>query len=157
MEFKDIVLEHLEWIARLAYQYYNDKYEAEDLAQETLMRILDNADRFDRSLPFKPWAKTIMTNIFKTQCTRRAKVMFAPLDEYMGYRSGDCADSRAITHNYYVVINDVAADVVGVECVMLYAQGYGYDEIASRVHIGTGTVKSRIHAGRKALRRALCD
>jgi len=42
-----------------------------------------------------------------------------------------------------------------IECVLLYAKGYSYDEIAERIGIPVGTVKSRVSAGRKMLREAL--
>lgn len=43
----------------------------------------------------------------------------------------------------------------GIESVMLYAMGFSYEEISMKTGVPEGTVKSRVHLGRKMLRRTL--
>ena len=51
-----------------AYKLTADKDEAEDLLQETMLRTLDNKDKFDSGTNFKGWMYTIMRNAFINNC-----------------------------------------------------------------------------------------
>ena len=155
MRFDDVVAGHLEWIARLAFRFCRSKADAEDLAQETICRIYANRDKFDNARDLKPWALTIMTNIAKTQYIRQSCVPFVRMDDSYDKPATTRADSEANYHDIFEAIHRSARISVGVQCVMLYADGYTYDEIAEIVGINPGTVKSRISAGRTAIRKAL--
>ena len=155
MCFDDVVIGHLGWIARVAFRFCKNKFDADDLAQETLCRIYANREKFDNARDFKPWALTVMTNIFKTQHARKECVPFVGLADDFDAPSSVRADSLA---NYDDILDAVSRSTrvsVGVQCVLLYAEGYSYDEISEMVGIRTGTVKSRIAAGRAAIRNAL--
>ncbi len=65
------------------------------------------------------------------------------------------ADSLTNYHDVLEAIHRSARVSIGVQCVMLYAEGYSYDEIAEMLGIKPGTVKSRVAAGRAAIRAAL--
>lgn len=155
MRFDDVVAGHLGWIARLAYRFCTNKADADDLAQETLYRIYANRDKFNTACDFKPWAVTIMTNIVKTQHARKGCVPFVGIEDGFDTFSSVSADSLANYNDILGSIHRTARVSVGVRCVMLYADGYTYEEIADIVGINLGTVRSRISAGRVAIRKAL--
>ena len=155
MRFDDVVVGHIGWIARLAFRFYKNKANADDLAQETLYRIYANREKFNNARDFKPWALTIMTNIVKTQHARRECVPFVGMDDDFDTLSTVSADSLANYNDVLEAIHRSARISVGVQCVMLYAEGYSYEEIADMLGIKPGTVKSRVAAGRVAIRAAL--
>lgn len=155
MRFDDVVVGHIGWIARVAFRFYKHKTDADDLAQETLLRIYDNREKFNNARDFKPWALTIMTNIVKTQHARKERVQFVGIDDDFDTLSSTRADSLANYNDVLEAIHRSARVSVGVQCVMLYAEGYSYDEIAEMLGINPGTVKSRVAAGRVAIRKAL--
>lgn len=155
MRFDDIVVGHIGWIARVAFRFYKNKADADDLAQETLYRIYANREKFNNARDFKPWALTIMTNIVKTQHARRECVPFVGMDDDLDTLSTVSADSLANYNDVLEAIHRSARISVGVQCVMLYAEGYSYEEIADMLGIKPGTVKSRVAAGRVAIRAAL--
>lgn len=155
MGFDDIVVGHIGWIARVAFRLCKNKSDADDLAQETLYRIYANRDKFNNARDFKPWALTIMTNIAKTQRARWERVPFVGMGDDFDTLSSERADSLANCHDILEAIYKSARVSVGVRCVMLYADGYTYEEIADIVGINLGTVRSRISAGRVAIRKAL--
>ncbi len=157
MLIDDIVIGHLGWIARVAFRFCNNKTDADDLAQETLCRIYANREKFNNARDFKPWALTIMTNIVKTQHARKERIPFAYIDDDFDAVSSVMADSETRYKDIMTAIHRTARVAIGVHCVLLYAEGYTYDEIAEIVGINPGTVKSRIAAGRVALRKALGD
>ena len=155
MRFDDVVVGHIGWIARVAFRFYKNKADADDLAQETLYRIYANREKFNNARDFKPWALTVMTNIVKTQYARKECVPFVGMDDNFDALSGFRTDSLTNYNDILETIHRSARVSVGVQCVMLYAEGYSYDEIAEILGIKSGTVKSRVAAGRVAIRAAL--
>lgn len=49
MRFDDVVVGHIGWIARVAFRFYKHKADADDLAQETLLRIYANREKFNNT------------------------------------------------------------------------------------------------------------
>lgn len=155
MNIDELVIKNIEWIRRKAHNYYSNESDAEDLASETIYKCLSQAKRFDNDRSFKPWALAIMANTYITQYNRRRCVLFTGLDEYDPYIGYNYADQQASINNMLSIIRECGRKSCCIECVLLYAKGYSYDEIADIVGIPVGTVKSRVSAGRKILRDAL--
>ncbi|MDE7440941.1 MAG: sigma-70 family RNA polymerase sigma factor [Muribaculaceae bacterium] len=154
MDIERLVIDNAGWIRHIATRYYEDAQDAEDLAGETIYRILCNCKRFDPSRSFKPWALTIMENTFKQQYNRRKRILFTH-DEGLVSRPGtDRADSLAVFAKTMSIVHQTARKTINIESVLLYAKGYTYEEIARIVGIPIGTVKSRVSIGRKILREA---
>ncbi len=154
MNIEELVVKHAGWIRNKARRFYSDEYDADDLASETIYKCLSQARRFDSERSFKPWALTIMENTFKTQYNRRKCVLFTDYDDYDPYIGNEYADQRASINRILSIVRDCGRKSRCIECVLLYAKGYSYDEIAEIVGIPVGTVKSRVAAGRKMLREA---
>lgn len=155
MNIEELVIKHVAWIRKKARRYYSDEYDADDLASETIYKCLNQGKRFDSERSFKPWALTIMENTYITQYNRRRCVLFTGLDDYDPYSDSEGADQRASVRRILSVIRECARKSCCIDCVLLYAKGYSYDEIADIEGIPVGTVKSRVAAGRKMLREAL--
>ena len=135
-----------------------DSADAEDLYQDTAMRIIANADKYQANTNFKAWAVTIMRNVFINNYRKKV-------------RRGVILDQTS--NNYYInsgrhdINNDGEGNVAYGELLkmvnrlgeefrvpfwMAY-QGYKYDEIADKLEVPLGTVKSRIFFARKKLQR----
>ncbi len=155
MGIEEIVIDHIGWIRKKARYYYQDNDDADDLASETICKCLSEGSRFDASRSFKPWAHTIMENTYKMQYNRRKCVPFVGYDEIGTALSSLRTDQLAIFHSALSMVRKCMKDSCCIECVLLYAKGYDYSEIAAMLRIPEGTVKSRISAGRKMLRKAL--
>lgn len=157
MNIEQILIENLNWIQRKAHSYYSNFNDAEDLASETVYKCLRNAHRFNPAMSFKPWIQTIMENTFISQYNRRKRVMFSDYctDEARHCPSEEYADSRAVLRQIISIIRDCSRKANCIECVLLYAKGYSYEEISGMVGIKVGTVKSRVFTGRKMLREHL--
>jgi RNA polymerase sigma-70 factor (ECF subfamily) len=153
-DVEQLVTEHTGWLMRLANRYCDNSVDASDLASETIYRLLKYRTRYNTTRDFKPWAKTIMSNIYITEYNRRKCVPFLNLDEDCHYASND-TESHVSVKILLSVIRACSFQSIAIECVLLYAKGYNYDEIGSLVGIPVGTVKSRISNGRKMLRTAL--
>lgn len=155
MGIEHLVVENISWLRRKALLFSHNEFDAEDLASETIEKILGSRDRFDSRKDFRPWALTIMRNTFITQYNRRKCVPFTGLDDDYSYASPYRADQELEISRILSIVRDCARKSVAIECVILYAKGYNYDEIAEMLGIPKGTVMSRISNGRKMLRDAL--
>ena len=155
MNIEDLVVKHAGWIRRKARRYYAAEFDADDLASETIYKCLSQARRFNHDMSFKPWALAIMENTYITQYNRRKCVLFTDYEDDDPYMGEEYADQRASVNRILSIVRDCGRKSCCIESVLLYAKGYSYDEIAEKIGIPVGTVKSRVSAGRKMLREAL--
>lgn len=155
MKLEHLVTENISWIRRKAQLLCPNEYDAEDLASETVEKILRSRDKFDSKKDFRPWALTVMRNTFITWYNRRMCVPFMRMDDDFSYASPYLADQEMAVSHILSAIRDCARKSVAIECVVLYAKGYNYEEISQMLGIPKGTVMSRISNGRKMLREAL--
>lgn len=156
MDVESLVVEHAGWIRKKARRYYSNEQDADDLASETIYKCLSNADKYNPSRSFKPWVIAIMENTYITQYNRRKCVFFTGYDDYDSCFENEYADQLASVNSILSIIHECNRKSRCIECVLLYAEGYSYEEIAIKTGIPEGTVKSRISAGRKMLRKAVC-
>lgn len=155
MGIEELVVKYAGWIRKLARRFYSDSWDADDLASETIFKILNQGDRYNPKRSFKPWALTIMANTFKTQYNRRRCVLFTGYDDYDSYLYSGSSDQEASVNIILSIVHECGRKSRNIESVLLYAEGYSYEEISKIAGIPTGTVKSRVFAGRKMLREAL--
>ena len=69
--FDALVRAHQARVFALGYRWFRNSDDADDLVQETFVRVWRSLERFDRARPFVPWLMTIATNRAKTFHERR--------------------------------------------------------------------------------------
>ena len=132
--------------------------DAEDLYQDTTVRIITNADKYNPGTNFKAWAVTIMRNIFinnyRKKMRRNMIIDQTPNNYYLN--SGDKIVNNSgetnIAYNELMKMINSLPDDFRQPFIMAY-QGYKYDEIAEELGAPLGTIKSRIFFARKKLQR----
>lgn len=127
--------------------------DAEDLASETILKVLLNADRYDTSKSFRLWVLVIMRNTFCSRI-RHSGIVETFLNLPDGVSFGDPA-TYTIDNECMSVVTECSKSSVGARSALLYAQGYSYNEIADMQGVTVNIVKSRIHQGRKIIMRML--
>lgn len=136
--------------------------EAEDLTQETTLKALTNIDKYYENVNFKGWVLTIMHNLFVNDYRRmmRAQTVLDKSDNLyqlnMPQDSGFDTPEGAYTYSEIMVVLNSFADEYKTP-FSLYFTGYKYDEIAEKLSLPLGTVKSRIFFARKRLQEILKD
>ncbi len=145
-----------------AYQLTTNREQAEDLLQDTTLKALDNEDKYVDNVNFKGWIFTIMRNIFINnyrQTVRKATVIDQTEDLYhlnISQDSGlDTPEGSYAVKEISVALNSFS-DEYRIPFNMFVA-GYKYNEIAEKMNLPLGTVKSRIFFARKRLREQLKD
>ncbi len=140
-----------------AYLLFPQREDAEDLIQETLLKALENRERYNENVNFKGWLYTIMHNIFINICKSKRYCMFLSLsDGNVGAemaRAMEFADDEYSFKEVCQVIDELPENLRVV--VSMRLKGFKYLEIANRTGIPIGLVKSRIFYGKKKLKEML--
>ncbi len=145
-----------------AYQLTTNKEEAHDLLQDTTLKALDNEEKFVDNTNFKGWVFTIMRNIFINnyrQTVKKATVIDQTEDLFHLNLSQD-SGLETPEGSYEVKELSNALNSFSDEYRVpfnMYVAGYKYHEIAEKMNLPVGTVKSRIFFARKKLREQLKD
>ena len=136
--------------------------DAEDLMQDTTLKVLDNREKFVDNVNFKGWVLTVMRNIFinnyhkivRTQTLVDQGVDLYNLDvvNESGFDSPDGSfQIQEITKAIESLNNDLKIPF------SMYLSGYKYNEIAEKLNLQLGPVKSRIFFARQDLQKKLKD
>lgn len=161
LDWEDIVREHSPRVYRLAYRLTGSVADAEDLTQETFVRVFRSLHSYQPG-NFEGWLHRITTNLFLDQARRRSRLRFDPLGE-AGERLPAAHDAhepeRGFEHGNLDL--DIQAALAAlppkyrVAVVLCDIEGLSYEEIAATVGVKLGTVRSRIHRARALLREQL--
>lgn len=145
-----------------AYQLTTNREQAEDLLQDTTLKALANEDKYIDNVNFKGWIFTIMRNIFINnyrQNVRKATVIDQTEDLYhlnISQESGlETPEGSYAVKEISIALNEFSEEY-RIPFNMFVA-GYKYNEIAEKLNLPLGTIKSRIFCTRKKLRETLQD
>ena len=168
-EFEHLALEQLDALHRMAMQICRRHDEADDLVQETYLRALKAADRFeDQGQGVRPWLYRILFNTFYT---KRKRDNLGPIsvaeffdEESRETRPSDpppawdlsCFDWDHVDERLKAAVEDLTPEYRAV-LLLWGVEGMKYREIAEIVETPIGTVMSRLHRARKLLAEALAD
>lgn len=145
-----------------AYSLTLDKDAAEDLLQDTTLKVLDNQEKFAEDVNFKGWVLTIMKNIFINNYRRivRNQTIIDKTDDLhllnLPQDSGFDTPEGSYAVGEITSCIDSFADEYRIPFSM-HIQGFKYEEIAQAMNLPIGTVKSRIFLARKRLQEQLKD
>ena len=160
--FKQRVLGLQSNLLSFAYQLTTDKDQARDLLQDTTLKALDNEEKYVDNVNFKGWIFTIMRNIFINnyrQTVRKQTVIDQTEDLY---HLNISQDSGLASPEGSFAVKEITQALAGFSDdyripFNMYVAGYKYNEIADKMGLPLGTVKSRIFFARKRLRDQLQD
>jgi RNA polymerase sigma-70 factor (ECF subfamily) len=160
--FEDLVRQHYQQAYTIAYRLTGSHADADDLTQEALVRAYQSFDRYQRHLPFANWLYRIMVNLHIDEIRRRPRHRLESVDATEGGldipdRSSDPAEvilARELDERLQVALGRLPNEF-RTAVLLCDVQGFSYEEIAEIMRCSIGTVRSRVHRGRKQLRAAL--
>jgi RNA polymerase sigma-70 factor (ECF subfamily) len=160
--FEELVRQHYQQAYTIAYRLSGSHADAEDLTQEALIRAYQSFDRYQRHLPFANWLYRIMVNLHIDELRRRPRARVESMDALPGGLeipdwSSDPAErllSRELDERLQVALAGLTHEFRAA-VLLCDVQGFSYEEIAEIMRCSIGTVRSRVHRGRKQLRAAL--
>ena len=140
----------------------SNRDDANDLLQDTTLKALDNQEKFADGTNFKGWVFTIMRNIFINnyrRASRAATVVDTTENLYhlnLSQDSGlEAPDESYTAQEITEAINEFSDDFRIP--FSMHIAGYKYNEIAEKMDLPLGTVKSRIFFARKKLQERFAD
>ena len=149
-------------LLNFAYKLTSNRDDAYDLLQDTTLKALDNEDKYVENVNFKGWVFTIMRNIFINnyrKVVRSATIIDQTEDLYhlsLPQESGlDTPEGSVAAGEISDAINSFSDDY-RIPFTM-HVSGYKYNEIAEKMNLPLGTVKSRIFFARQRLQKMLKD
>lgn len=149
-------------LLNFAYILTANRDDAYDLLQDTTLKALDNEDKYIDNINFKGWVFTIMRNIFINnyrKVARSATIIDQTEDLYhlnLPQDSGlDTPEGSMAANEITDAINSFP-DEYRIPFSM-HVAGYKYNEIAEKMNLPLGTVKSRIFFARQRLQGMLKD
>ena len=139
-----------------------DKDEAQDLVQDTTLKALRNEEKFVENTNFKGWMLTIMRNIFINNYRKSARENTVIDSSEDLFHLNLSQDSGLETPDGAFACNEISAIIAQFpdelrQPFSMHVAGYKYEEIAEKLNMPLGTVKSKIFFTRKKLREVLSD
>lgn len=149
-------------LMQYAYSLTVNRYDADDLLQDTYLKVMQYSSYFKSETNLKAWVYTIMKNTFINNYRRkqRSKIVVEQSEDLyhlnnMVTDASDAADAKYYASEINKLI--LAKDEDQRKPFEMYLDGYKYQEIANEMNISIGTVKSRIFFTRKKLMEDLKD
>ncbi|MCZ6680212.1 MAG: sigma-70 family RNA polymerase sigma factor [Candidatus Poribacteria bacterium] len=169
--FELLVMRYKDLITNYIYRSISDYHRAEDLAQETFLRVFKSASHYEPKSQFKNWIYLIATNLCRNEIRNRNRRNTAFLD--------DCvAEDEDV--NYSALMQDVSQlpdelyekkerqlmiqqtinslpDNQRLALLLVTYQNLRYDEIAEVLNCTVSAVKSLIHRARQNMKKLLIE
>jgi len=143
-----------------AYNLTKNDEDAKDLYQETAFRAMTNREKFRPGTNFKAWCYTIMKNIFINNYRKKIKrnTILDSTDNDFYINSGSNSVSNQAGSN--IMMKELNRMVGSLDAsikdpFVMHFEGFKYQEIADKLTLPLGTVKSRIFFARKALKEMI--
>jgi RNA polymerase sigma-70 factor (ECF subfamily) len=152
---------HGRFLYTVAYRLTGNDADAQDLVQEVLLRVRRGLATY-RPGSLEAWLSRITTNAFLDETRRRKRRPSEPLPDdpdrvLVGGDDAATALARATLSDDVQDALRALPDEYRAAVVLCDVVGLPYGEIADQLGVPVGTVRSRIHRGRAALRSALVD
>jgi RNA polymerase sigma-70 factor, ECF subfamily len=155
--FDELIRRYLRPAFAIAYRVLKQREDAEDVAQESLLAVLETIHRFDTSRPFGPWLYRIVTNRALNARKSRSIRQAEPVAEEMvapGESPEDAterSEARDRLERALAGLPERQALIVR----LFELEGLSSVEIGSMLDLSDGTVRWHLHQARGALREAL--
>jgi len=155
----DRIAEHGPALSRLCASLCGNRADAEDLYQETWLKVMRFIDTYDTTRPFEKWLFAICVNSFRnarrTAWFRHRYEFVSPEDKQ---RYLDSIPDKTVPRSDYAALATGVAQLpekLRTVLVLKYVSGYSEDDVAQLLHIPPGTVKSRLFNAKRQLKQRL--
>jgi RNA polymerase sigma-70 factor (ECF subfamily) len=167
--YADIVDIYKDKIYQLCYRMLGNAHEAEDIAQEALIRAYVNIENFDINRKFSTWLYRIATNLTIDRIRKKKPDYFLDAEvsgtDGLNMYSQIAADGKLPEEEVMTIeLQETIQEKIlrlpekyRAVIVLKYIDELSLIEISEILNIPVGTVKTRIHRGREALRKQLRD
>jgi RNA polymerase sigma-70 factor (ECF subfamily) len=168
-EFETEAFPHKNILFNFALRTTGDKDDAHDLLQETFMKAFRFWDKYEKGTNIRAWLFRIMKNSYINRYRKETRepgmVDYDDVENFYDSIRDDSTDSNDLQKKMY---NNMLSDEVTealqslpedfrTVVILCDIEGLMYDEISEFLNCPIGTVRSRLHRGRKMLEEKLYD
>ena len=155
--FNFLVARYKNKLFNVVYRLLKNKEEAEDILQETFLRVYKEKESYDSNYSLSTWIYTIALNLTRNEIKRKNRFKFFDLEMFQN-------DNELVTQenpkeeNMVPLLEKVLDKLpVKYKTVLLLREmnQLSYEEIAESLNMPLGTVKSRINRARLILKKKL--
>ena len=162
--FRELVDRYTAPLYNLAFRFLRDPMEAENVTQETFLRVVTAVERIRLDVPFKPYIFRIAVNLCHDLARKKRPALFTDLDT----REDDTVESLAddapalwehledeeLAARVNAAIDDLPAPYQTV-LTLRYAEDFSYEEIAQALNLPLNTVRTHLRRAKQQLRAKL--
>ncbi len=165
--FEREALPHTELLYNFALRMTNNSADADDLLQETFLKAFRFWDKYEQGTNIRAWLFRIMKNSYINRYRKETKepdtVDYDEIQNFFTSVRDESVDANDLQQSLYgnLLDDDVATAVAELPddfrtvVILCDIEGLTYEEIAEFVDCPLGTVRSRLHRGRRLLRAKL--
>lgn len=166
-DFQAEAMPFMPLLRNYANKICNNELDADDLLQETYMRAFRFYNKFEKGTNCKAWLFRIMKNLFINDYRKNqkspGKVDYEDIENFYESIKSNYTDSGDVQENLYnnqlddevtYALNSLQDEFKTV-IILCDIEGLSYEEIADFVQCPVGTIRSRLHRGRKILQQKL--
>lgn len=164
--FETLVAEHQKQIFTLAYRMCGNQDDAADMAQEALIKVYRNLDKFKGDSKFSTWLYRVVTNTCLDEMKKLKRKAAYSLDAERETKDGtmktdiedpsatpeeraEQSETKELVQAALLKVSEKHREIL----ILRDIQGFAYEEIAQMLGCSEGTVKSRLSRARDALRK----
>lgn len=168
-EFEQQALPHMDILYNYGLRMTGNPDDARDLLQETYLKAYRFWDKFEQGTNLRAWMFRIMKNtyinMYRKVSKEPSKVDYDEIEEYYNIIKAESSDSNDLQEKIFdqLLDDDVSKALESLPeefrtvVILCDIEGLAYEEIADFLQIPVGTVRSRLHRGRKLLYTKLFD
>jgi len=157
--WEEVARDHGRFLYAVAFRLSGNDDEAQDLVQEALIRVRRGLERYEPG-SLEGWLARIVTNVFLDEMRRRKRrpTTALPDDPDRVLPAAPAADevTTALPDDIQAALASLPEEF-RVPVVLCDVADQSYEQIAATLGIPVGTVRSRLHRGRKLLRELLSE
>lgn len=151
MALKDMVERFQQDVYRVCCRLMCDPHEAEDLAQESFIRVFRSLHTWDQERPLKPWILSIAINRCRTALAKRARrPILSPLLDSNPGREVTAERSTDLQQEIDAAVDELRTEYREV-FILFHTEEIPYETIGNMMRKPVGTIKTWLHRARLAV------
>lgn len=166
IDFNELYKQHSKRLCHIAFQITKDKYLAEDVVQETFIKAFKKADSIENADKIGSWLSAIAART-AIDCLRTEKRKnWLPTDQsLMEQVFSNEGQNQCVENEVEMILFKEEIQLLLVKLTVEYQEvlilkvrfGLKEEEIASRLNLKSGTVKTRLHRARRQLKKVMTE
>lgn len=133
----------------LCYRMLGQREDAEDATQETFLRVARNLHRWDSERAFEPWLLTIAGNRCRTKLAKRMRQPTPAVLDYPVEDPRNVYSKPSLLGEELELVMQGLRPEYKIAFQLFHSHEMGYAEIAERLEVPLGTIKTWVHRARR--------